>query len=104
MILDASYVASKGTRLFINEDFNPLVTPSLRFYPAGFTAASFLPSQIQGRFDPLQGSRLIRTNGGSSTYEAAQLSLTRRFSSGLIFSLAYTRSKYIDNSSDVFST
>ncbi|MGI8742684.1 MAG: carboxypeptidase regulatory-like domain-containing protein [Bryobacteraceae bacterium] len=104
MVLDASYVGSKGTRLFINEDLNPLVTASLRNYPAGYTAASFLPSQIQGRLDPLQGSRLIRTNGGSSNYEAFQLEVRRQFSNGLTFKLAYTRSKFIDNSSDVFAS
>src|SRR5262249_18306783 len=104
LLLDVSYVGSKGTRLFINEDFNPLVTPSLRNYPAGYTAASFQASQIQGRFDPLQGSRLVRTNGGSSTYEAGQLHLSKRFSNNLTMNLAYTRSKFIDNSSDVFGT
>jgi outer membrane receptor protein involved in Fe transport len=104
LMLDVSYVGSKGTRLFINESLNPLVTPSLRNYPAGYTAADFLPTQVQARFDPLQGSRLIRTNGGSSTYHAGQLNLTRSFSSGLVFGVAYTRSKYLDNSSDVFAT
>ena len=104
LMLDISYVGSKGTKLFINESLNPLVTPSLRNYPAGYTAADFLPTQIQGRFDPLQGSRLIRTNGGSSTYHAGQLNLTRNFSSGLVFGVAYTWSKYLDNTSDVFAT
>jgi hypothetical protein len=104
MLLDVSYVGTTGTKLFINEDLNPLVPPSLRNYPAGYTAASFLPSQIMGRFDPLQGSRLTRTNGGSSTYNAAQLNLSKRFSKDLTFNLAYTRSKFIDDSSDVFST
>ena len=104
LLLDVSYVGSKGTRLFINEDLNPLVTPSLRNYPSGYTAANFSSSQIQGRFDPLQGGRLTRTNGGSSTYNAGQLKVSRRFSNGLYFDLAYTRSKFIDNSSDVFGT
>ena len=104
IVIDASYVGSKGTKLFINEDLNPLVTPNLRVYPAGYTASSFLPSQLQGRFDPLQGSRVIRTNGGSSTYESAQLNISRRFSSGLVFNLAYTFSKFLDNSSDIFTS
>jgi hypothetical protein len=90
--------------LFVNEDLNPLVTPSLRNYPKGLSAANFSASQIQGRFDPLQGSRLIRTNGGSSNYNSLQVNLTRRFSKGLLFNMAYTRAKFIDNSSDVFST
>ncbi len=104
MFLDVSYVGTTGTKLFINEDLNPLVTPSLRNYPAGYTAASFLPSQLSGRFDPLQGARLTRTNGGSSTYNAGQLNFSKHFSKDLTFNLAYTRSKFIDNSSDVFSS
>jgi hypothetical protein len=104
IVLDMSYVGTKGTRLFINEDLNPLVTPSLEHFPAGYSAASFLPSQIQQRFDPLQGSRLIRTNGGSSKYNSLQLNASRRYASGLVFNLAYTRSKFLDNSSDVFSS
>jgi outer membrane receptor protein involved in Fe transport len=104
MMLDVSYVGSKGTRLFINEDLNPLVPASLRNYPAGYTAADFPASILTGRFDPLQGSRLIRTNGGSSTYNAGQLSVTRSFSSGVVFNVAYTRAKFLDNSSDVFAT
>jgi outer membrane receptor protein involved in Fe transport len=104
LLLDVSYVGSKGTKLFINEDLNPLVTPYLRNYPKGYSASSFLPSQIQGRYDALQGSRLIRTNGGSSNYNSLQVNLSKRFSHGLQFNMAYTRSKFIDNSSDVFST
>src|SRR5262249_23945930 len=104
MMLDMSYVGSKGTKLFINEDLNPLVPANLRIYPAGSTAADFPASALSGRFDPLQGSRLIRTNGSSSNYNPRQLEVRRRFSSGLVFHVAYTREKYIDNSSDVFAT
>jgi hypothetical protein len=57
---------------------------------------------ISGRFDNLQGSRLIRTNGGSSNYHAAQLLVTRRFTNGFSLSSAYTWSKLIDNASEVF--
>lgn len=104
VIFDLAYVGTKGTRLFINEDLNPLVTPSLRIYPAGYTAADFQPSQLSGRLDPLQGSRLIRTNGGSSNYNALQLDVRRRFANGFAFTLAYTYSKLIDNSSEIFAS
>lgn len=104
IIVDLSYVGTKGTRLFINEDLNPLVTPSLEHFPAGYSAASFLPSQIQQRYDPLQGARLIRTNGGSSKYNAFQANVSRRYSSGVLFNVAYTRSKFLDNASDIFSS
>ena len=102
-VLDASYVGTKGTKLFIREDLNPLVTPSLETFPAGYTAANLPASQIQQRLDPLQGSRIIVTNGGSSKYNAGQFSLTRHFGSNLNASVAYTRSKNLDNDSDIFS-
>lgn len=106
MVLDVSYVGSKGTKLFINEDLNPLVPVSLQQYPAGYSATSVYPGTFkpQLRLDPLQGARLIRTNGGSSNYNSAQFELKRRYSSGVVWDLSYTRAKYIDNSSDVFGS
>ncbi len=102
-VLDASYVGTKGTKLFIREDLNPLVTPAYENFPSGYTAASFAPSQIQQRWDPLQGSRVMVTNGGDSKYNAGQLSIRRQFASSFNASLAYTRSKNLDNGSDIFS-
>ncbi len=65
-----------------------------------FPAGTLCP--LSGRLDNLQGSRLIRTNGGSSIYHAGQFNATRRFSQGLTFTAAYTWSKFIDNASEVF--
>ena len=121
LVLDASYVGSKGTKLFLNEDLNPtvpapnparvipLVTPT-RITPAGFTGSTTCtvgslgppPCLISGRWDNLQGSRLIRTNSGSSSYHSGQFSLARRFSNGFTLTGAYTWSKFIDNASEVF--
>lgn len=101
-LLDLAYVGSKGTRLFINEDMNPVVPASLQRLP---TTANQIPaSRLQPRLDPLQGSRLIRTNGGSSVYHSAQSTLNRRFANGLAFTVAYTYSKLIDNGSEIFGT
>lgn len=96
LLMDASYVGSKGTKLYINEDMNPLVPASMRITPAGYTGPT------SGRFDNIQGSRLIRTNGGSSSYHSGQFSLSRRFTNNLTFTGAYTWSKLIDNASEVF--
>lgn len=118
LVLDASYVGSKGTKLFINEDLNPtvpapnptrvipLVTPT-RITPAAFTGSltctpGAVGCNISGRFDNLQGSRLIRTNSGTSNYHSGQFSLTRRFANGFTVTGAYTWSKFIDNGSEVF--
>ncbi len=119
LLLGISYVGSKGTKLYLNEDFNPLVPVALRQntpanYPvcnpgaritatnatAQFPVGSLCP--LSGRLDNIQGSRLIRTNNGSSTYHSAQLSVTRRFADNFTFTSAYTWSKLIDNGSEVF--
>lgn len=97
-LLDVSYVWTKGSKLFIREDSNPLVPAALRIgsvFPAGFS-----PSL---RLDNLQGSRVTVTNGGSSYYNAGQASLTRRFAKGFYTTLAYTHAKLIDYGSDIFS-
>jgi len=100
VLLDVSYVASKGTRLYINEDGNPLAPPNFRILPSG---VGTIPYATQGRFDNLQGSRLVRTNGGSSTYHSFQADARRRFSSGLTFAANYTWAKFLDNGADVFA-
>lgn len=99
-ILDAAYVWTKGTKLYLQEDLNPLVPSALRITPANTPTST----PLSGRLDNLQGSRSTRTNGGSSYYNAAQLHVTRRFSEGFFGTLAYTYSKLIDYSSEIFST
>ncbi len=97
LIMDMSYVGSKGTRLFINEDANPTVPPNLRITPAGYTGT------LSGRLDNTQGGRTVRTNGGSSIYHSGQLGVTRRFADNFTFTGAYTWAKNIDNASEVFA-
>jgi outer membrane receptor protein involved in Fe transport len=116
LLLDVSYVGTKGTKLYINEDLNPSVPrvasaflPGIaRITPPGFTGSqTCTPGAagclISGRLDNLQGSRLIRTNGGSSSYHSGQLQLTRRFAKGFTATGAYTYSKGMDNASEVFA-
>jgi hypothetical protein len=97
VVLDASYVGSKGTKLYITEDFNPTVRPELRITPAGFTGTP------TGRLDNTQGARGTRTNGGSSIYHSGQLEVRRRFTNNFQVTGAYTFSKLIDNNSEVFA-
>ena len=94
-LMDVSYVGSQGVKLYANEDFNPSVPLSMRI---GLQNTYTNP----GRLDNLQGSRLTRTNGGNSTYEALQFGLDHRMSHGMLLKFAYTWSKMIDNSVDVF--
>ncbi len=98
LILDVSYVGSKGTKLFMNEDRNPLVPANLRVTPAGYTGPT------TNRLDNIQGGRTVRGNAGSSIYHAGQLQVSRRFNSGLAFTGAYTYSKLIDNNSEIFAS
>lgn len=104
MVLDASYVGSRGMDLFINEDVNPLVPAALQIFPAGYSRANLPAARLQARRDPLQGARSIRTNGGNSKYYSGQLNVSRRFANGFNFNVAYTRAKFIDNGSDIFTT
>lgn len=105
-ILDAAYVGSKGTGLYIEEELNPLLTnPARRVLPAGYATLDELqaatPYKLQTRLDPLQGARSIRTNNGHSSYHSGQFQLTKRFTKDFGFSAAYTWSKMLDNSSEL---
>ena len=101
IVMDVSYVGSKGTKLYINEDANPLVRPELQITPPGFTPRpGFTP---QGRLDNLQGGRTVRTNGGSSTYHSGQLEVKRRFTNNFTLTGSYTYSKLISNADEVFA-
>lgn len=118
IVMDISYVGSKGTNLYINEDANPLVRPELRVTPAGFpncnpntliTAANATPQfpvgslcPLSNRLDNIQGGRTIRTNGGDSNYNAGQIEVRRRFSNNFQVTGAYTFSKLISNADEVF--
>ncbi|MCU0245144.1 MAG: hypothetical protein MUC42_01135, partial [Bryobacter sp.] len=101
LLLDVSYVGTKGTRLYLNEQLNPTVPADLQVIPT--TSTPIPASRLTGRWDALQGSRNTRTNGGGSNYHGLQVQLNRRFAQGLSGTLAYTWSKMIDNGGDVFS-
>ena len=115
LVLDVSYVGSKGTGLYINEDYNPLVRADMRITPAAFTGSRTCtpgtniggnpatPCLVTNRLDNLQGARTIRTNGGSSIYHSGQLEVRRRFADNFLVTGAYTYSRLIDNNSDVFA-
>jgi outer membrane receptor protein involved in Fe transport len=121
LTMDISYVGSKGTHLFINENYNPLVRPELRVTPTGYprcdltgnatvTAAQATaqfpagsPCPTTGRLDNIQGGRTVRTNGGSSYYHAGQFELRRRFANNFLATVAYTFSKNINNGDEVFA-
>ena len=65
-----------------------------------FPAGTLCP--LSGRIDNIQGQRTSRTNGGSSTYNAGQIEVRRRFSNNFQITGAYTFSKLISNADEVF--
>src|SRR6185295_13852966 len=89
MIGDVAYVGSRGIHLFINEELNPRnILVAVR-------------QRVHSNFGPVQP----RTNGGDSIYHSLQARLERGFTNGLLFRLAYTFSKAIDDvNSEVFVT
>ena len=85
VIFDVAYVGSRGSRLYINRELNPLVGGARLF--------------------PSRGSVVLRTNSGDSNYHSLQTRIERGLSKGLQFRFAYTFSKAIDNvNSEVFVT
>ncbi|HEY9282561.1 MAG TPA: carboxypeptidase regulatory-like domain-containing protein [Pyrinomonadaceae bacterium] len=123
LVMDISYVGSKGTKLYINEDANPLVRPELRILPAGYTGPTNCtpntnitaaqatpgfpagsPCPLTNRLDNIQGGRTVRTNGGSSSYNSGQIEVRRRFSDNFLLTGSYTYSKLLSNADEVFVT
>src|SRR5262249_61778586 len=89
LIVDVSYIGSKGTKLYANEERNPQVPANLQITPAGYTGPT------QGRFDNIQGSRVIRSNSGSSSYIAGQAGVQHRINKGLALNGSNTYSAIV---------
>jgi TonB dependent receptor len=102
LVMDVSYVGSKGTKLYINEDANPLVRAELRVTPLNPTTGLPVIGSLTNRLDNIQGARTVRTNGGDSNYNAGQIEVRRRFSGHFLLTGAYTFSKTISNQDEVF--
>ena len=84
-VLTASYVGTRGTKLFANQDWNPEV---------GFGS----------RINPNFGEVSVTTNAGQSWYNSGQLELEHQTGHGLTLRIAYTYSKFLDDASEVFIT
>jgi outer membrane receptor protein involved in Fe transport len=91
-IFTAAYVGTRGEHLFTSQELNP-----------GDGSGNPGPSGIS-RLNNNFGSVVVRDNGGDSIYHSGQFTLDRKFSHGLLLRGAYTYSKLIDNTSEVFQT
>ena len=84
-VLTASYVGTRGTHLFANEDWNPTVN-----YGA--------------RINPNFGEVSVRTNTAQSWYNAGQVEVERTLGTSLTLRASYTYSKFLDDSSEILTT
>jgi hypothetical protein len=82
LVLTLAYVGTRGDRLFANQDFNPQVLYSF--------------------MNPNFGEIGVRTNNAQSWYSSGQVEVERKIHT-LILRGAYTYSKFMDDSSEVFS-
>ena len=96
------YVGTKGTALFQTLDGNPrTLCSAVPISIDPFTGAT----TVLGcpRLDPSAGAMRLYADTGSSIYHSMQLSMDRRFKSGLSTGVHYTWSSFIDTASDTFN-
>jgi outer membrane receptor protein involved in Fe transport len=84
LVMDAGYVGNLGRQLPYNQELNAA-------YPGTGTAGLAL-NQAYGR----TASTSQRANGVNSNYNSLQVNLSKRFSQGLSFTIAYAYSKSMD--------
>jgi hypothetical protein len=96
IVVDAAYVGNSGRHLVQSRDLNAIP------YGARFLAANIDPTTGRALpdvfFRPYLGYQSIyyAQNSGISNYNAAQLTVNRRFAKGVQFGAAYTWSKAMD--------
>lgn len=92
IVLTLGYIRTRGTRLMQTVDGNPCLPER-----------DCRGSNFGNRVDPNLEAITLYTNAGSSSYDAMQVSLTKRLSRNLSAGLHYTWSTFIDEGSDVFA-
>ncbi len=120
MALDVAYVANHGSRLIVPDQMddlnqnNPLI---LQQYPLSVLSAQIGTPAAAGFASPYPGftgtvaqalrpypqyQNVPQFNGasGSSTYNSLQVNFNKRFETGLQFTVAYVRSKLLNNGAE----
>jgi hypothetical protein len=95
MSVTAAYVGSQGTNLFLRNWTNKIT----QVLANGTVIRQFDIVQSDGTILRPYAEIDYKTSGGWDTYNAAQLSLARRFSSGLTLNSQYTFAKSYGNTS-----
>jgi hypothetical protein len=108
-VLSLSYVGNRGKKLYAIEQVNPAYGSSILPYPASipesqrFNVVADTLSARRANPDVAQGIDM-QVAAGNSWYDSFQANLTRRYSKGLLFQLAYTFSKSITDTTAVIGT
>jgi outer membrane receptor protein involved in Fe transport len=82
--LTVNYVGNHAEKLYANQQFNYFVNGS--------------------RINPTRNAINVRANRADAEYNSLQTEVSRQFSRGLFFRVAYTYGKDLDDASDVFAT
>ncbi len=95
-VFKIGYVRTRGTGLFQTVDGNPC-RPGLICRTVGANP------NFGNRVNPNLETIRLRTNSGSSTYDAMQVSLDKRLSNNFSAGVHYTWSTFIDDGSEIFN-
>jgi len=90
-VLEVAYIGSEGHHLQRNGEWNTTVPISPGVFPAVFSQPN--------RINPAFGSLTVSRWDSNSVYDALQITVRRRASSGLQYQVFYTYSKSIDQKS-----
>jgi hypothetical protein len=99
VVLDLSYVGSRGVHLPVIRNFN---TVGYDAWTEVARVGTTLAAQ-QARPNPNVNSFVAFVHEGSSVYHSGQVRASRRFSSSFSFQATYTFSKAIDDGSGIFN-
>jgi hypothetical protein len=90
-VLTAGYIGSKGTGLMVGQNINPAV-----FVPGQSTPGNVNARRIHPGFEQIQNTQ----STANSTYHSFQVSVNRRFSSGVSVLASYVWAKSLDLASN----
>jgi hypothetical protein len=100
-----SYVGQRGNKLYVTEELNPALGTFFPAPPGRDIPAPTVDNTNDRRLYPDILVNLDQTTTkGNSFYNALQTQLQRRYANGLLFQVAYTFSKSIDDASDFRGT
>jgi hypothetical protein len=107
LVFEARYVGNHAVGLFQSLNQNPFLLGTAEAYPNVLSPSSFCSDETQigfGRPDCSKTRVRLRANTAFSIYNGFQITATTHNYHNLSATLAYTFSRAIDNSSEIFGT